>query len=319
MFFRDKCCVVTGGGGFIGRHVTRALLAAGGKVRVSRHRRPVHGLDPAVRIVDADLRDQEDCRRLLDGADCVFHCAGTVGAAGVSPAAAMGGITVNLTLTANVLEAAWHTGVSRLLLFGSSTGYPVTSHPVREEEMWLGPVFPGYFGYGWMRRYLERLGEYVHGQTNAPNIVIVRPTAVYGPHDNFDPATCHVIPALIDRALAGEAPFTVWGSGDEIRDFLHVADLARGCLLAMEKLPSCDPVNIGYGQVTTIREVAEIILEAAGHTAPILFQADRPTAIPVRMVDTAKARDMLGFTPAIRLRDGLTDTVNWRRMVASGK
>lgn len=313
MFFHNKRCVVTGGAGFVGRHVARALTAAGASVRVSRHQRDVAGLDQGVEVVDADLRDQNACRRLLAGADCVFHCAGAVGAAGVSPMSAMSGLTVNLTLTANVLEAAWAAGVGRVLLFGSSTGYPVADHPVREDEMWSGPPFSGYFGYGWMRRYLERLGEFVHSQPDAPAVVVVRPTAVYGPGDNFDPASCHVIPALINRALAGETPFTVWGTGEEVRDFLHITDLARGCMLAMEKLPTCDPVNIGYGQTTTIRQVVEIILAAAGHNAPVTFQTDRPTAIPVRSVNVDKARDLLGFRPALSLRDGLVDTVRWRR------
>ncbi len=235
---------------------------------------------------------------------------GAVSAAGVTATNPMSAITANLTLTANVLEAAWAVGVDRVQIFGSSTGYPVSDYPIREDEMWSGPTHPSYFGYGWMRRYLERMGEFVH-QKGGTKVVLVRPTATYGRHDNFDPLASHVVPALIRKAVAKMTPYEVWGTGDEIRDFLHITDLARGCLLAAEKLPTCDPVNIGYGKVITVREIVELILKAAGHDAEIVFDATKPTTIPVRMVDCEKAKRLLGFAPTMSLRDGLGDTVRW--------
>jgi GDP-L-fucose synthase len=143
-------------------------------------------------------------------------------------------------------------------------------------------------------------------------VAICRPTAVYGRHDDFDPRTSHVIPALIRRATEKENPFVVWGSGKEIRDFLHITDLVDGCLLLMEKHAICDPVNIGYGKTVTIKEIVEIILKATGHdSAKIEFDASKPTTIPVRMVDTRKASRILGFEPSVSLEDGLDDTVRW--------
>lgn len=185
--------------------------------------------------------------------------------------------------------------------------------------MWSGPTHSSYFGYGWMRRYLERMGEFVH-QKGGTRVVLVRPTATYGRHDEFDPVTSHVIPALIRKAVAKMTPFEVWGTGDEIRDFLHIDDLVRGCLLAADKLPTCEPVNIGYGKVSTIREIVGLILEAAGHDATVVFDATKPTTIPVRMVDCSKAKALLGFEPNIPLKDGLADTVNWyREELAAGR
>jgi len=201
--------------------------------------------------------------------------------------------------------------VERFLLFSSSTGYPVTDHPVREEEMWSGPTHPSYFGYGWMRRYLERIGEFVASKSNL-KIALVRPTAVYGRWDNFDPAASHVIPALIKRAVEKEDPYVVWGTGNEVRDFLHITDLVRGCLLMLEKYATCEPLNIGYGKVVTIREIIDIILKAAGHeAATVKFDAAKPTTIPFRMVDTSKAKRILGFEPTVSLEEGLKDTVEW--------
>lgn len=177
--------------------------------------------------------------------------------------------------------------------------------------MWSGPTYPAYFGYGWMRRYLERISEFVVTKS-AMKIALVRPSAVYGRHDNFDPITSHVIPALIRRAVEKQNPFVVWGSGDEVRDFLHVSDLVRGCLLMLEHHATCDPVNLGYGEAVTIRQVVEAILAAAGHEgAELIFDTTKPSTIPFRMVDTSKARSLFGFQPQVTLADGLADTVKW--------
>jgi len=254
---------------------------------------------------------EQDCFAAVEGVDYVFHAAGFAGSAAVKVNKAMAAITSNLILTGLMLQAAWAGGVKRFLLFGSSTGYPAADYPIKEEEMWEAPPFEGYFGYGWMRRYLERLGEFVSLESEM-KIALVRPTAVYGRRDNFDPGSSHVIPALIQRAATKENPFEVWGSGDVVRDFLHISDLARGCLLMLEKHAECDPVNIGYGRGCTIKETVNLVLEAAGHeNAKVVFDTSKPTAIPIRLVDISKARKVLGFEPKIALKDGIRDTVDW--------
>jgi GDP-L-fucose synthase len=311
MFYENKVCVVTGGAGFVGTHFVKALLAQNARVRVTVHERPMIVDDPRIESVKADLTQQMECRRALEGASYVFHCGGAVSAAGVTVNNPMSAITANLAITANVLEAAWATKVERIQIFGSSTGYPVSDHPIREDEMWSGPTHPSYFGYGWMRRYLERMGEFVHQRSGATKVVLVRPTATYGRYDNFDPAASHVIPALIRKAVERMDPYEVWGTGDEIRDFLHIEDLTRGCLLALEKMPTCEPVNIGYGKVITVREIVQAILDATDHHPKVFFDATKPTTIPIRMVDCSKAKEVLGFEPTISLRDGLRDTVEW--------
>ncbi len=310
-FYRDQTVLVTGGSGFVGSHLVRELREHGARVRVTRHRRPIERIDPSLEVVDADLTREDDCRRACRGVDFVFHAAGAVSSASTSGRAGMQAIKTNLVLTAQLIDAAWAEGVKRLLLFSSSTGYPPTDHPVREEEFWGGPPHPAYLGYGWMRRYLERLAEFAASRSRM-KIAIARPTAVYGPGDDFDPATGHVVPALVRRSVEREDPFVVWGTGEEIRDFLHVRDLARGCRLLLEKHAECDAVNLGYGKGTSIREVVRIVLDAAGHaTARVVFDPTRPTTIPVRLVDTAKASRLLGFEPAIALGEGLRETVRW--------
>jgi GDP-L-fucose synthase len=310
MFFASRLSLVTGGAGFIGTHLAKALLEQGGRVRLALHRRAPIVRDPRIETVHADLTRQEDCLKAMQGVDLVFHAAGA--SSGVSAGAdhAMAGITTNLNLTAQVLQAAWAARVERILIFSSSTVYPASEHPIREEAA-EGAPHPSYLGYGRMRRYFEHLAEFVASRSGV-KVALVRPTAVYGPHDNFDPATSHVIPALVRKAVAKLDPFEVWGTGDEVRDFLHAGDFARGCLLTMEKHAACDPINIGCGSPVTIRRVVDIILEAAGHTkADVRFDASKPIAIPVRLVDTSKAKRLLGFEPRIPIESGLTDLVRW--------
>ncbi len=310
-FFEGKNVLVTGGTGFVGTHFVKAALAAGGNVTTTVHKRSPIVDDPRLKTVQADLTDRAQARAAMKDQQIVFHCAGAVSAAGVTASNPMEPITDNLALTSMVMEAAWKTGVERIQVFGSSTAYPVTEHPVREDEMWTAPPHPSYFGYGWMRRYMEKMAEFVHDRSST-KVVLVRPTAVYGRHDDFHPITSHVIPALIRKAVERMNPYEVWGTGDEIRDFLHVEDLARGCLLATENYANCKPINIGYGGTSTVREIVQAILAAADYSdAQIIFNADRPTTIPKRMVDTTTARDILNFEPLYSLERGLADTVTW--------
>lgn len=311
MFYQGKRVLVTGGTGFVGLHFVQELLRQGAQVRVPLHQRPLLIRDERIETIQADLTREEDCRRAARGMQYVFHAAGAVSAAGVTASNPMSAITTNLVLTAQMLQAAWTEGVERFQVFGSSTGYPAADHPIMEEEMWSGPTYPAYFGYGWMRRYLERISEFVVSKSPM-KIALVRPSAVYGRHDNFDPATSHVIPALIRRAVMKENPYVVWGSGDEVRDFLHVTDLVRGCLLMLEHHATCDPINIGYGEAVTVKQVLAIILRAAGHEgAELRFDTTKPSTIPFRMVDTSKARQLLGFKRTVSLEAGLADTVRW--------
>lgn len=304
---------MTGGTGFVGTHFVEELLRQGALVRVSIHQRPLIINDPRIETVQADLTQLEDCCKAMHGIQYVFHAAGAVSSAAVTASNAMSAITQNLILTAQCLQGAWMEGVERFQVFSSSTGYPAADYPIKEDEMWTGPTYPAYFGYGWMRRYLERLSEFVVSKSSM-KVALVRPSAVYGKWDNFDPVTGHVIPALIRRAVEKQNPYVVWGTGDEVRDFLHVTDLVRGCLLMLEKHANCDPVNLGYGNAVTIKEIVQFILKAAGHDdAELTFDTTKPSTIPFRMVDISKAKSLFDFKAHVALEDGLADTVRWYR------
>jgi GDP-L-fucose synthase len=310
-FYRGVRVLVTGGTGFIGRHLAAQLLELGADVAVPVHERPLPPELADATAIAADLTRADDCLRVTRDMDVVIHAAGAVAGAGAAKADAVAGITTNLVLTARVLQAVAANRVSRCLVFSSSTVYPALDRPVREEDVDSGPPHPAYAGYGSMRRYFERLAEVVSRDAGV-HVAVVRPTAVYGRHDNFDPATSHFVAALVRRAVLRERPFEVWGTGAETRDLLHVSDFARGCLLALEKQPSADPINIGYGAPVTVREVVQLILDAADYRdAEVVFNASRPGTIGSRSVDCSKARQRLGFTPEISLQEGIADTVRW--------
>jgi GDP-L-fucose synthase len=311
MFYESKKVLVTGGTGFVGTNFVEELIRRGAHVRVPVHFRPLLVKDPRIEAVKADLSKPEECLAVCKGIDFVVHAAGAVSAAAVTNTNPMGVITNNLVVSAQMLQAAWTAGVQRFLVLGSTTVYPAAERPIKEDEMWSGPTHPTYFAYGWMRRYVERLSEFV-AQKSPMKIALVRPTAVYGPFDDFHPVKSHVIPALIRKAVDRMTPYEVWGTGDEVRDFLYVTDMVEGGLLALEKAATCDPINLGYGKAFTIKEVVRIILKETRHDHVALkFDSSKPVTIPFRMVDTTKAKKLLDFEAKVSLEQGLVNTIKW--------
>tara|TARA_B100001057_G_scaffold499567_1_gene610736 strand:+ start:1120 stop:2103 length:984 start_codon:yes stop_codon:yes gene_type:complete len=311
-FYKEKKVLVTGGTGFVGTNFVQQLLLMEAKVIVPVHKRKSRIEHRNLTLINADLQSLEDCIMLCEDIDYIFHAAGTVSAASMTVQNPMSAISTNLIITLRILEAAMIKKVKKVLLFSSgTTGYPKYDFPVKEEDMFKDPPADVYFGYGWSRRYTELLGEFVTQKSDV-NISICRPSAVYGRYDDFDPKTSHVIPALIRRAVEKEKPYVVWGTGDEIRDFIHVKDLVRGCLLLLEKNKSFDPVNIASGDVITIKEIVDIIIKETKHeNAELTFDETKPTTIPKRMINVSKANNELGFNSSINIKEGLQDTIKW--------
>ena len=310
MFYKDKKVLVTGGTGLVGSYFVQELLKQGARVRVPIHNRPLEIREKGAELFSADLTRMVDCMRATKDVDFVIHAAGAISAAAITVKNPMETISANLILTLRVIQAAWMQGVKRFLILSSPTVYPDADYPIKEEEMWSGDTVPIYFGYGWMRRYLERLGEFVASKSDM-KIAIVRPSAAYGRYDNFDSVTSHVIPGLIRKAVEKQNPYEVWGDGTEVRDFIHASDIARGGLLALEKHAVCDPINLATDRAITIKEMVDIILGIAEHEPEIVFNNSKPTTIPYRMLDTSKAKSLLDFKAEISLEEGLKDTLEW--------
>ena len=308
--FKNKKVVVTGGSGFIGTHFINELLDRGAKVKTSINKRPLKVSDEPIEVVEnIDLEKLDDAIKLIDGADYVIHTAGYIGHP--SGIATDFQIALNqITVITNELEACYKCGVKGFLDLNSSTGYPDRRYPITEDEYWDDEPYISYYGYGWMRRYREKLMEHTSHLTDM-KIGIARGTAIFGPHDNFDLKTCHVVPALLKRVMSDEDPFVVWGSPDVVRDFLYVKDVIKGCLLVLENGESMRPYNVGYGSTVTIGDIVDVILKATGKTPKVEWDNSKPTTIPFRMVSTERITNELGFKPDYTFEEGMRETVDW--------
>ncbi len=311
-YFDGKTVLVTGGTGFVGTNFVKELSNFNVKIIVPIHKRELSFKSKKIHTINADLTNIDDCLKVCQNVDYIFHAAGMVSAARMTVNNPMTAISTNLIVTLRILEAAMKQNVKKILLFSSgTTGYPKYNHAVTEEEMFNDDPAEIYYGYGWSRRYTELLGNFASKKSNL-KVAICRPTGVYGSYDDFDPSTSHVIPALIKRAIDKENPYVVWGDGEEIRDFLHVRDLVRGCFLLLEKNANSDPVNIGSGKEYKIKDIVKTILNLTNNKdVNIEFDNAKPTTIPVRKVNVDKAKKLLGFEMKISLEDGLKETIDW--------
>ena len=313
-FFNKKRVLVAGASGFIGSNFLKQLIKYDAEITATIYRRPLQIKASQINTIKTDLTQLSEAIKCTKDIDYVIHCAGGISAAGTTVSNPMSVLSTNLIVTLRLLEASWINGVKRFLIFSSgTTGYPPYDFAVKEDDFWKDQPAPVYFGYGWSRRYNELISEFVQSKS-AMKVAICRPSAPYGRYDNFDKNTGHVIPALISRALNKENPYIVWGTGKELRDFIYVNDLVRGSLSLLEQKADCDPVNIAYGKSSSIKELVEIIIKTTKHTeAEIVFDATKPTTIPVRKIDNTKAMDTLGFIPELNLESGISDTVKWYR------
>ena len=309
MNYQDKTIVVTGGSGMIGTHMIEELLKRGADVRTRIHKSPLKIDDDRIEILyDIDLTNIDDCIELIDGADYVIHLAGMIANPKYVPTDFQ--ITLNqITCLTNVIDACQRCGVEKFIDLNSGTGYPLKDYPLKEEEYWDDEPYISYYGYGWMRRYREKVLEHC-SHISDMKIYISRTTAVFGPHDNFDLETSHVIPALIKRSLKGENPFVVWGTPDVVRDFIYVEDVINGMLLIMDKGNPMEPYNLGSGESITIGRLVESVLTAGDLKLNVEWDSTKPTTIPFKLADISKITE-LGFVPKYTFEQGIKKTIEW--------
>ncbi|MDO8638267.1 MAG: NAD-dependent epimerase/dehydratase family protein, partial [Candidatus Daviesbacteria bacterium] len=221
-------------------------------------------------------------------------------------------VTPNVIMNSLMLQAAHSEGVKKFLFISSNTVYPLTDYPVSEDDVNY-TLYEKYFPVGWMKLFTEKMCEmYATKIKNSMITIIVRPGNIYGPYDDFDLASSHVIPALIKKVIERHNPLEVWGSGRDIKDFIYVEDLVEGLMLAMEKINQFDQINIGGGKAVTIRQVLNAILKADNFKNPkIVFNSSKPTMIPIRLIKINKAKRVLGFTPKTSLEEGIKKTIDW--------
>lgn len=317
-FWKGRRVLVTGGSGFIGSHLVELLVEAGARVTATASSeatkdRFLGGVRSEVAFCVGDLREADHARRAVRGQEVVMHLAGCVGGIAYNMTHPGSIFRENLQMFMTVLEAARQEGVGRFLVTSSACVYPrFCSIPTPETEGFDGRPEPTNEGYGWAKRMKEFLGE-AYAREYGMEIRIARPYNAYGPRDNFDPTTGHVIPALIRRVFSGENPVVVWGDGTASRSFLYATDFARGLLAVAERSQQVEAINIGADEEITIRELAQLIVRSSGRSVELEFDASKPGGQPRRRCDTRLAERLLGFRAQVPLAEGLQRTIEWYR------
>lgn len=311
-FFKDKKVLVAGGAGFIGTNLIKKLLLLDAKIRVADIKKEPQIKDDRIEYLNCDFTKKEDCQRAVKDIDYVFMVAANTSGAAVMEKTPLVHVTPNVIMNSLMLENSYEAGVKKFLFISSNTVYPVSEQPVKETDMKYGDLFPKYYFVAWMKQFSEVLCEMYTKIKNPMKTVVVRPANSFGPYDDFQWETSHVIPALIRKVVERHNPIEVWGDGLDIKDFIYVEDLVEGILLAMEKIESFNPVNLATGRPCTIKEILNSILLADNYQdAKIVFDASKPTMIPKRLIDASKAKEILGFEAKTPLIQGIKKTVDW--------
>ena len=314
--FSGSKVLVAGGAGFIGVNVIYRLLSLGANVRATIHRKEAVIRDERIDYVTCDLTRMDDCIKVVTDMDYVFLCAANTSGAAVIKSTPLVHVTPNILMNAQILEAAYFARVKKFIWLSSNAAYPPSDDRlVKEEEMFDGDPYDIYFGVAWMKRYTEILCRmYSEKLKNPMATVVLRPSNIYGPHDDFAFETSHVMAALIRRVVERHDPIEVWGTGNDVRDWIYVDDFIDAIMLAAEKIESYNPINIGLGKGYSIKEALQIILEVDGYTnAKIEYNPSKPSMIPIRLIDTTKAETILGFKAKDGLREGIRKTIDWYR------
>jgi len=299
--------VVTGGGGFLGRHLVAALEKGG------------HRNVAIFRSSQFDLTHEKDVERMIDTLepDAIIHLAAVVGGIGANRKSPGTFFYKNLMMGAMLMERSRLAGVKRFLSVGTICSYPkLTPVPFREDELWNGYPEETNAPYGLAKKMLLVQSDAYRREFgfDAVNLLLVN---LYGPGDNFDPETSHVIPALIRKCVeaadTGAAEVEVWGTGQATREFLYVEDAARGVAIALDKLETSEPVNLGAGHEISIRDLAEKIAKLSGFKGKLRWDPSKPDGQPRRCLDTSRAKDLLGWAATTAFDDGLARTIAWYR------
>jgi GDP-L-fucose synthase len=304
-FWRERRVIVTGGAGFLGSHVMEGLTRRGCTATL------------APRKAEYDLREPAAIRAMLGAfpADMIIHLAAVVGGIGANRRHPGRFFSDNLVMGVELIEAARLHGVRKVATVGTICAYPkMTAVPFREEDLWSGYPEETNAPYGIAKKALLVMGQ-AYRQEYGLDAIYLLPVNLYGPRDDFDPASSHVIPALIRKMVearrAGAASVEVWGDGTPSREFLHARDAARAIALALESYDDPEPVNLGTGHEITIAALAEKIKHFTEFRGELRWNPEQPNGQPRRCLDTSRARERFGFEAEIGLDDGLLETVRW--------
>ena len=296
--------LVTGGSGFLGSRIVKLLKEK--------------GVDDIIipRSDSCDLRIAENCARITKDVNIVFHAAGNVGGIGYNKDHPASVFFDNIMMDTLMMEESRKNGVKKFIAIGTVCSYPkFTPVPFSEEQIWNGYPEETNASYGLSKKMMLVQSDAYRQEYNFKSMVLVQ-TNLYGPKDNFDPNTSHVIPALIkkiyDAKMSRRSEIELWGDGSPSRDFLYVDDAARAAILAAEKYEKSDPINIGSGKEITIKELVELIKKLmSAENIRIKWNIEKPGGQPRRCLNIEKAKKEIGFIPIVSIEEGLRKTIEW--------
>ena len=310
-FWQDKRVIVTGGAGFLGSFVIEKLKGRG-------------ATDIFIpRIENYDLVDPNDIRRLyadtLKGVDpknvVIIHLAANVGGIGANREHPADFFYDNLMMGVEMMHQAYKNGVGKFVAIGTVCAYPkFTPVPFKEDDLWIGYPEETNAPYGLAKKMMLVQAQ-AYRQQYGFNAIFLLPVNLYGPRDNFNLASSHVIPALIRKAVEagerGEKELPVWGDGSPTREFLYVEDAADGIITAAEKYNGDQPVNLGSGYEISIKDLSEMIVKMTGFDGKLVWQTDKPNGQPRRGLDVSRAKEYFGWSAQVPFEEGMRRTIQW--------
>lgn len=322
-FYQHKKVLVTGGSGFIGSHLVEALVQEGALVTIVSANNLncdifLKKLKTKTKLIEGNLQNQAICLKTAKGQDYIFHLAAHVAGIHYNNTHPATLFYDNVLPTINLLEAAKVNQTKRVLVISSACVYSrKCSIPTPESEGFKDEPEPTNYGYGWSKRFAEIIAK-VYSQEFSLRIGIVRPYNVYGPRDNFGPDS-HVIPALVKRVCDGENPVVVWGDGSPTRSFIYVKDVVKGMMMALEKYPQPDPINLGTQEEISIKDLVKLIIKLSGSKTKIKFDHSKPNGQPRRNCDIRRAKKIINFEAQVTLEQGLPEVINYYRRYVQKK
>ncbi len=303
-FWQKKRVLVTGAHGFLGKHLVDQLRKTKAEL-----------ITPT--SDECDLRDLSQVQRIVKDIDIVIHLAAKVGGIGYNQQIPGEMFYDNVIMGAQLMEESRKAGVKKFVALGTICAYPkFTPIPFKEEDLWNGYPEETNAPYGLAKKMLLVQAQ-AYRQQYGFNAIYLLPVNMYGPGDNFDPESSHVIPALIKKFIEAkdkkQKTVSVWGTGNPTREFLYVEDAARGIILATEKYNGSEPVNLGSSHEISIRELAETIKDLIGYDGAIAWDVSKPDGQPRRKLDTNKAKDLFAFEASTNFTNGLPRAIDWYR------